>query len=394
MKNILLVSLLIPLLNLYSQTGTLTGTVMSQGEVLPWATIQLKDTRLGTTTDEAGKYLLEAPLGTYTVICKSIGYSSVEKVVTLNNSLTLQLNFQLEEDVMGLEQVVVTGTRTDKRRTDSPVIVNLINSKTLDNVVASNLSEGLRFQPGLRIETDCQTCNYTQLRINGLQGGYSQILINGRPIFSPLTGLYGMEQIPANMIERIEIVRGGVSALYGSSAIGGTVNVMTKIPRQNEYAFTYTYQNMGNGSNDHLLVGNATVVNTKKNAGATFFVSKRDRDTYDDNGDNFSELPQLKNNSFGTNFFYIPRENQKLEASISSINEYRYGGEMVDKPAHLAQQSEERTHNVLMGSLDYQINFSEEKSALILYYGGQYTDRDHYTGIIPDEEPELSQFYA
>ena len=394
MKNILLVSLLIPLLNLYSQTGTLTGTVMSQGEVLPWATIQLKDTRLGTTTDEAGKYLLEAPLGTYTVICKSIGYSSVEKVVTLNNSLTLQLNFQLEEDVMGLEQVVVTGTRTDKRRTDSPVIVNLINSKTLDNVVASNLSEGLRFQPGLRIETDCQTCNYTQLRINGLQGGYSQILINGRPIFSPLTGLYGMEQIPANMIERIEIVRGGVSALYGSSAIGGTVNVMTKIPRQNEYAFTYTYQNMGNGSNDHLLVGNATVVNTKKNAGATFFVSKRDRDTYDDNGDSFSELPQLKNNSFGANFFYIPKENQKLEASISSINEYRYGGEMVDKPAHLAQQSEERTHNVLMGSLDYQINFNEEKSALILYYGGQYTDRDHYTGIIPDEEPELSQFYA
>ena len=394
MKNILLASLFLPLLNLYSQTGTLAGKVVSQGEVLPWATIQLKDTRLGTTTDEAGKYLLEAPLGTYTVVCKSIGYKSVEKVVTLNSSLPLQLNFQLDEDVMGLEQVVVTGTRTDKRRTDSPVIVNLINSKTLDNVVATNLSEGLRFQPGLRIETDCQTCNYTQLRINGLQGGYSQILINGRPIFSPLTGLYGMEQIPANMIERIEIVRGGVSALYGSSAIGGTVNVMTKIPRQNDYALTYTYQNMGNSSNDHLLVGNATVVNTKKNAGATFFVSKRDRDTYDDNGDNFSELPQLKNNSFGTNFFYIPQENQKLEASISSINEYRYGGEMVDKPAHLAQQSEERTHNVLMGSLDYQINFNEEKSALILYYGGQYTDRDHYTGIIPDEEPQLNQFYA
>ena len=394
MKNALLVILFLPLLNLYSQTGSLTGTVMSQGEVLPWATIQLKDTQLGTTTDEAGKYLLEAPFGTYTVVCKSIGYKSLEKVITLNNSLPLQLNFQLDEDVMGLEQVVVTGTRTDKRRTDSPVIVNLINSKTLDNVVASNLSEGLRFQPGLRIETDCQTCNYTQLRINGLQGGYSQILINGRPIFSPLTGLYGMEQIPANMIERIEIVRGGVSALYGSSAIGGTVNVMTKIPRKNDYALTYTYQNMGNNSNDHLLVGNATVVNTKKNAGATFFVSKRDRDTYDDNGDNFSELPQLKNNSFGTNFFYIPQENQKLEASISSINEYRYGGEIVDKPAHMAQQSEERTHNVLMGSLDYQINFNEEKSAFILYYGGQYTDRDHYTGIIPDEEPQLSQFYA
>ncbi len=394
MKIIFFTCLLLPLYSLFAQTGTLEGQVMSDGEVLPWATIQLKNSQIGTTTDELGRYSLKVPYGTYTVVCQSIGYKSISKEVTITNTTPLTLNFQLKEDVMGLEQVVVTGTKTDKRRTDSPVIVNLINSKTLDNVVATNLSEGLRFQPGLRVETDCQTCNYTQLRINGLQGGYSQILINGRPIFSPLTGLYGMEQIPTNMIERIEIVRGGVSALYGSSAIGGTVNVITKIPRQNDYAITYTHQNMGNNSNDHLLVGNTTVVNTERNAGATFFISKRDRDTYDHNGDNYSELPQLKNNSFGANFYFLPQENQKLEASISSINEYRYGGEMVDKAAHLAQQSEERTHNVIMGSLDYQINFNEEKSSLILYYGGQHTNRDHYTGIIPDDEPELGQFMA
>ncbi len=394
MKNIFITCLLLPLYSLFAQTGTLEGKVMSDGEALPWATIQLKNSQIGTTSDELGRFSLKVPYGTYSVVCQSIGYKSISKEVTITNPMTLTLNFQLKEDVMGLEQVVVTGTKTDKRRTDSPVIVNLINSKTLDNVVATNLSEGLRFQPGLRVETDCQTCNYTQLRINGLQGGYSQILINGRPIFSPLTGLYGMEQIPTNMIERIEIVRGGVSALYGSSAIGGTVNVITKIPRQNDYAITYTHQNMGNNSNDHLLVGNTTVVNSERNAGATFFISKRDRDTYDHNGDNYSELPQLKNNSFGANFYFLPQENQKLEASISSINEYRYGGEMVDKAAHLAQQSEERTHNVIMGSLDYQINFNQEKSALILYYGGQHTNRDHYTGIIPDDEPELSQFMA
>ena len=394
MKIIFFICLFLSLYSLFAQTGTLEGKVMSDGEALPWATIQLKNSQIGTTTDELGKYSLKVPYGTYSVVCQSIGYKSITKEVTITNPMTLTLNFQLKEDVMGLEQVVVTGTKTDKRRTDSPVIVNLINSKTLDNVVATNLSEGLRFQPGLRVETDCQTCNYTQLRINGLQGGYSQILINGRPIFSPLTGLYGMEQIPTNMIERIEIVRGGVSALYGSSAIGGTVNVITKIPRQNDFAITYTYQNMGNNSNDHILVGNTTVVNSERNAGATFFISKRDRDTYDHNGDNYSELPQLKNNSFGANFYFLPKENQKLEASISSINEYRYGGEMVDKAAHLAQQSEERTHNVIMGSLDYQINFNEEKSALILYYGGQHTNRDHYTGIIPDDEPELGQFMA
>ena len=106
---------------------------------------------------------------------------------------------------------------------------------------ACNLSEGLSFQPGVRLETDCQTCNYTQLRMNGLSGGYSQILINGKSIFSPLTGLYGMEQIPSNMIERIEVVRGGGSALYGSSAIGGVVNVITKFSDQNNYSVGYNY---------------------------------------------------------------------------------------------------------------------------------------------------------
>ena len=112
-----------------------------------------------------------------------------------------------------IDQVVVTGTKTFKRKTESPVIVNVIDSRQLESVQACNLAEGLNFQPGIRIETDCQTCNYTQLRMNGLAGGYSQILINGRPIFSPLTGLYGMEQIPVNMIDRIEIVRGGGSSL-------------------------------------------------------------------------------------------------------------------------------------------------------------------------------------
>ena len=137
-----------------------------------------------------------------------------------------------KEKVMELDAVVVTGTKTYKRQTNSNIIVNVLNSENLEMVQACNLSEGLKFQPGLRVETDCQTCNYTQLRMNGLSGGYSQILINGRPVFSPLTGLYGMEQLPVNMIDRVEVIRGGGSSLYGSSAIGGTVNVITKIPKK------------------------------------------------------------------------------------------------------------------------------------------------------------------
>lgn len=389
MKKIIFTLIIIPY-SIFSQDFNIKGKVSNYNTPLAYASVHVKGKPIGTTTDEEGFYSLKLSKGDYILVCQSVGFTTIEKQVTVNNNQAL--NFNLKEDVLGLDQIVVTGTKTEKRRTDSPVIVNLINSKTLDNVVATNLSEGLRFQPGLRVETDCQTCNYTQLRMNGLQGGYSQILINGRPIFSPLTGLYGMEQIPVNMIERIEVVRGGVSALYGSSAIGGTVNVITKIPIKNEYNLTYTYQSINNNASDNILLGNATVVNDDRSAGATFFINKRDRNTYDDNGDNYSELPSLKNNSFGANLFYLPSENEKIEASISSIYEYRYGGEQVNKAAHLAKQSEERTHNIIMGSLDYQINFNEDKNSFIAYYGGQITDRDHYTGILPDDENELNSF--
>ena len=380
---------------LISQNIQISGTITAKDEVLPFANILLKNKNYknGVISDDAGFYKLKnLTSGTYTLVISSIGHQSVYKKIVLTDNNNPVLNFDLKEGITSLDQVVVTGTKTAKRRTESPVIVNLINSETLDQVVAINLSEGLRFQPGLRVETDCQTCNYTQLRINGLQGGYSQILINGRPIFSPLTGLYGMEQIPTNMIERIEVVRGGVSALYGSSAIGGTVNVLTKIPKKNDYNLSYTYQSI-KGTPDQILNGNATVVNEDRNAGATFFVSKRDRGIYDANGDNYSEIPEIKNNSFGSNLFYLPSENQKINISISSINEFRYGGEITDKAAHLAKQSEERTHNVIMGSLDYQINFNEDLSSFIFYYGGQKTDRKHYTGIQPDGGQELVDFF-
>lgn len=379
----------------YAQSGKVSGVVRDQHDILPYATVILVGTDIGTSTDARGKFQLEKiPVGKYTLAVSSVGFQNYNQPIEIITGKDLSLDVVLTESKLNLNEVVVTGTRTAKRRVNTPVIVNLMDSKELDRVVATNLSEGLRFQPGLRVETDCQTCNYTQLRMNGLQGGYSQILINGRPIFSPLTGLYGMEQIPANMIERIEVVRGGVSALYGSSAIGGTVNVITKIPDRNDYSITNTFQSIDGKAADNILSGNGTLINEEENAGATFFVNNRTRQAFDANGDNFSEAPELKNTSFGTNLFYLPTENQKLSISLSSINEYRFGGEMVEKPAHLAQQSEERTHNVFMGSLDYQVNFNENKNSLIFYYGGQKTDRQHYTGIIPDGGQELDDFLA
>ncbi|MDA9773698.1 TonB-dependent receptor [Saprospiraceae bacterium] len=372
----------------FAQTGTVIGSVKIDGQPIEFAQISIGDVNTGTTSNIKGKYTLTGiPFGTHQITASYIGYAKVVKEITLSaDQVPLTLDFKLTEQTIQIDDIVVTGTKTFQKQTNSPVIVNVINSKTISNVQACNLSESLRFQPGLRVETDCQTCNYTQLRMNGLAGGYSQILINGRPIFSPLTGLYGLEQLPANMIDRIEVVRGGGSSLYGSSAIGGTVNVITRIPKKNSYELDYTYQNINGQTNDNTVSGNASLISDNSNSGVSLFMNHRERGFYDDNDDDFSELPLINNTSIGANMFFLPTENQKIELSVSNIHEYRIGGEMlIDKPAFMTQQSEERTHNVWMASTDYQINFNNDNSSFIAYAAWQNTERSHYTGIQPDQ---------
>lgn len=379
-----------------AQTNTdavIIGHVVSRGEHIPFVNIYLENTNNGTTTDVTGHYMMiDLPEGEYTLVARMVGFKIQKKTVTLKAGETVEVNFELEEDVQRVGEVVVTGTKTFKRQTESAVIVNVLDSKTIKNVAAQTVSETLNFQPGLRMEVDCQTCNYSQLRMNGLGGAYSQILINGRSVFSPLTGLYGLEQLPSEMVERIEVVRGGASALYGSSAIGGTVNIITRMPQRNSYEITSNNSVIGGGSADYNFNGTLTALSQKRNAGVALYTSHRQRDLYDHNGDNFSEMPALTNNSFGLNSFFKLNEKQQLQANFSSMHEYRYGGEMVDGPAYLALQSEERTHDVLMGGADYEITSEDYRTLLVLYTAGQYTKRKHYTGIVPDEPDEIQEF--
>ena len=379
-----LVVLLICINPLIVNAQILQGKITSEGVEVPFATIIFKDSGVGVSSNEDGFYKFEKlKKGYHQIIASSLGMIKKKLDIDIKEGLNV-IDIDLKPSIYNLDQVVVTGTKTFKRRTQSPVIVNVIDSRQLENVQACNLAEGLKFQPGLRVETDCQTCNYTQLRMNGLTGGYSQILINGRAIFSPLTGLYGMEQIPTNMIDRIEVVRGGGSSLYGSSAIGGIVNVITKIPTSNNYSLGYDFSIINGDTQDKVISGNATVISGNKNSGATFFVNNRNRGWYDHNGDNFSELPSLRDNTFGATLFLLPSKNQKLEANLGSIHEYRYGGEMIDGIPHFSMQSEERVHDVLLGNLDYQINFNDSRSSFIAYLAAQQTNRTHYTGIRPE----------
>lgn len=365
-----------------AQTTFLKGNIIDKnGEAVESATIMIPKLALKTKADSTGYYELKnIPYGTHQLVVSYIGFNTRHLQVKANIE-ALTVDVELASSINTLNSVVVTGTRTNRRRLESPVAVNILDSRTFNITQSNTLADGLCFQPGLRMETDCQTCNYSQLRMNGLGGSYSQVLINSRPVFSSLMSLYGLEQIPANMIDRVEIVRGGGSVLYGSSAIAGTVNILTKEPKKSSFTLSNNSSLIAGKTWDHFFNANLTSVNEAQNAGVSFFASHRDRNSYDANGDGFSEMPMLKNNSFGFNSFFKLTPQDKLEINGWSIYEERKGGNKLDLQADKADQSEYRLHNILVGGFNYEHQSKDKKSSFSIYGSAQNTKRTHYTGI-------------
>ncbi len=368
--------------SVFAQTGSISGKVTAGTETVSYATVMLKDTPWGTPTNEQGRYKLDKiPAGRYELLVSAIGFKQVLRTVQVTAGTDTNLDISISAANSTLNEVVVTGTRTERRRLESPVAVNVLDSRIFSLTQSNTLSEGLCFQPGLRMETDCQTCNYTQLRMNGLGGSYSQILINSRPVFTSLMSLYGLEQIPANMVDRVEVVRGGGSVLYGSSAIAGTVNIITKEPQESTYTLSSTSSVIDGRAWDHFLNANVNTVNEAGNAGISFFASHRNKEAYDANGDGFSELAELNNNSFGFNSFFKPTKQDKIDVNAWSIQEERHGGNKLDKPADQADQSEYRLQNNLVAGANWDHRSLDGKSSYSVYGSAQNTKRSHYTGI-------------
>ena len=185
--------------------ANITGHVQdaATGEHLPYITVVVKGTTIGTATDGTGHYFLKnLPAGEFVLEASMLGYGTVEKRVTTTSGKTIEVNFVLTEDSERMDEIVVTANRNETNKKESSTIVNITSGKLFSAVGSSTLSESMNFTPGLRIENNCGNCAVTQLRINGLEGHYSQILLDSRPIFSSLATVYGLDQLPVSMIER------------------------------------------------------------------------------------------------------------------------------------------------------------------------------------------------
>ena len=361
------------------------------GEHLPFITITVKGTTIGTTTDVSGHYLLgNLPVGRpLTVVAQSVGYKSAERSVTLGAHSTTELNFELEEQAVDVGEVVVEIDRNSVIRKETPSLVNILNSKLFERTNAATLADGLSFQPGVRVEDGCQNCGFAQVRINGLDGHYSQILLDSRPLFSALNGVYGLEQIPANMIERVEVIRGGGSALFGASAIGGTINIITKEPVRNSASFGHTLMAMG-GSDcfDNVTTGNVSLVTDDNKAGVYAYGQTRTRQGYDHDGDGYTEVPKLQNQTFGLNSYLRLSPYSKLSLQYHGIHEFRRGGNRLDLTPHEANIAEQVEHNIQGGGLTFDYFAPDAKNRLSTYFSFQTTSRKSYYGGIGEGTDE------
>jgi len=316
----------------------IVGHVTDGKEHLPFINVFIKGTAIGTATDITGHFqLIHVPSGNLTVVASAVGYKPKEIYITTLDGETSEIKFELETDRLNLQEVVVTADRSARNRNDASVIVNTLTPGLFRSSQSVTLSEGLNFSPGLRMETNCQNCGFTQLRMNGMEGPYTQILINSRPVFSGLAGVYGLELIPSNMIERVEIVRGGGSSLYGSNAVAGTVNLILKDPLSNSYEIGAStgltgvgMKHAANPAADYSINFNTSMISEDQRTGLAMYGFTRDRKVFDANHDGFSEIAPLNNTTVGSRFFHrfgygtIPAILQYTKSLHSSYRSFAY----------------------------------------------------------------------
>lgn len=354
-------------------------------EDIPYATILIVGSGQGTVSNEAGQFQFKnLEEGTYRLRVSAVGYRTLEKSIVVGREYMAVVHFPLEEEAVMVDEVVVSASRTEVSRRDAPVVVNILSPKLFEAVNSTDLAKTLNFQSGLRVENNCQNCGFPQVRINGLDGPYSQILINSRPIISALSGVYGLEQIPTNMIDRVEVVRGGGSALFGANAVGGTINIITKDPIDNSFQVSSTMSNLGGKSWEQYMGANVSLVAKDNSYGIALYQSYRNRNPYDHDDDSFSELGKLNMNTFGLRGYYRPSQSSRLNIEYHTTNELRRGGNKFDLQPHQTDITEQTKHIINSGGISYDHFWDEYKHKLSTYASLQHTDRDSYYGAQRD----------
>jgi len=232
MKKLFLTLLLFGLqISFAQETSNVSGYISGEGHKLQLVNIHLLGTKHKTVTDSLGYFTLEnVAVGNYTLQVSQMGFQTLKKKIEVIKDSVQSYDFKLTDNENQLNEVVVSGTLKPVKRLESAVPVEVYSPIFFKKNPTPSIYEALQNINGVRPQLNCGVCNTGDIHINGLEGPYTLVLIDGMPIVSSLSTVYGLSGIPNSLVERIEIVKGPASSLYGSEAVGGLINIITKNP--------------------------------------------------------------------------------------------------------------------------------------------------------------------
>jgi outer membrane receptor for ferrienterochelin and colicins len=306
-------------------TGGIYGKIYSEDGMLEFVNVVLENTSYGTITDKNGYYKLEnIPVGNYSVSASFLGYETNKKNVTVSANKTIQVNFRLASTENRLDEVVVTGTLKEISKSQSPIPVEIFTPKLFRKNPVNNIFESMQMVNGVQPQINCNVCGTGDIHINGMEGPYTMVTIDGMPIVSSLSTVYGLMGIPNSMVQRIEVVKGPSSTLYGSEAVAGVINIITKTPDAAPLFsadFFSTSQGEINGDiSTKVKFGKAQ---TLLGANVFFFNNKLDL-----NSDNFTDVPLQKRYSVFNKWTFNRRDKKNTSVAVRWFHENRWGGEL------------------------------------------------------------------
>lgn len=309
-----------------AQYASVAGRITESGNPVELATIRLLNTDIQIHSDVNGFYQLQnLNPGTYTLVVDQVGYQSFRKKIQLVSTQSLLLDIQLTPITSQVSDVVVTGTLKEVRKTESPVPVEVYTQTFFKKNPTPNIFDALQQINGVRPQLNCNICNTGDIHINGLEGPYTMVLIDGMPIVSSLASVYGLSGIPNALVERVEIVKGPASSLYGSEAVGGLINIITKKPQHAPSVYVDYMQTSWKEKNADLGFVWKPLQKAQVLTGINLY---HYNDPIDKNKDGFTDVTLQQRISVFQKWNFQRKENRLLSVAVRYYYEDRWGGEM------------------------------------------------------------------
>ena len=380
-SRILAFAALLALPNPAEATCAFEATVVDGSQTpVPGATVHLLGADLQGVSGADGRLCVEAlAAGSHALLVVAEGFSVLDATVVKKEHQPLLLTLELTP-AFG-EEMVVTGTRTAKRLAETPVHVQQITRETIQASGSRTLADAIELTPGVRIESNCQNCNFSQVRMLGLEGPYSQILVEGQPTVSSLALVYGVEQFPASALENIEVVKGGGAAIYGAGAVGGVINLIPHSPLDTHLTLETRYLETG-GEPGHSLSALGDWSPRGRRTGVSFLGQIDRVDPVDLDDDGFTEVTRRELRTFGGRAeHYLLDDRARISGELNWTDASRRGGDL----ARIALRPDETalTEEILTERLGLSLAFLHTVSPRFDYrLAASYADtsRDSYYG--------------